>query len=369
MSFTPIRVAVLGSGFFGNTLAMACRDNDAFDVVAICDLDSASAQAVATNVGARAVSDPAELATADDIDLIMIATPNHTHASASIMFLQAGKSVFVEKPLAITATDALAVTAAAALSDGHLLVGHVERTMPGIKRMYRQARAGELGALLEGYGSRSRLVHVPEGAGDWWKLDRTRSGGELLHEIHELDLLTWVFGEPVEIRTLAGAPRPAGAHVEDSVHKTTLKFASGAVAYHELSTSAHVPEWKFRVSGADAALEADFRTGLVSRYVDAVITEQWGIFDSERANASLRASAEKKQAYNAAGAAGPYWMQAAVECELAEVIAAMRGEDSVLIDSPATAVVAGVAAMAQAQAVKSPGGTGTSSADDLLVGA
>lgn len=369
MSFTPIRVAVLGSGFFGNTLAMACKENDAFDVVAICDLDGDSAQELAARAGARAVVDPAGLASAEDIDLVMIATPNHTHASASIAFLQAGKSVFVEKPLAITAEDAVAVTAAAALSDGHLLVGHVERTMPGIKRLFLEARSGKLGTLLEGYGSRSRLVHVPEGSEDWWKLDRTRSGGELLHEIHELDLLTWVFGEPVEIRTLAGAPRPAGARIEDSVHKTTLKFASGAVGYHELSTSAHVPDWKFRVSGTEAALEADFRTGWVTRYVDAVATEQWGIFDSGRANDSLRASAEKKQAYNAAGAAGPYWMQAAVVCELEEVIAAMRGQDSVLIDSPATAVIAGVEAMAQAQVRRAQINVGSAASTDVLVGA
>jgi len=352
MHFTPIRVAVLGSGFFGNTLAMACKDHEDFDVVAICDLDTASANELAGRARARAISDPAELATATDIDLVMIATPNHTHAKATIALLQAGKSVFVEKPLAITADDALAVMAAAALSEGRLLVGHVERTMPGIKRLFLEARSGALGTLLEGYGSRSRLVHVPEGAEDWWKLDRSRSGGELLHEIHELDLLTWVFGEPVEIRTTAGAPRPVGTRVEDSVHKTTLKFASGAVAYHELSTSAHVPDWKFRVSGTEAAVEADLRTAVVRRFVDGVVTEQWGIFDSGRANDSLRESSEKKQAYNAVGAAGPYWMQAAVESELVEILAAMRGQDSVLLESPATAVLAGVEAMAQAEAAR-----------------
>ncbi|WP_426940135.1 Gfo/Idh/MocA family protein [Pseudarthrobacter sp. S6] len=364
-SHVPIRVAVLGSGFFGTTLALACRDDDAFEVTAICDLDSTSADELARRVGARTLSDPSQLAAAADVDLVMIATPNHTHAAATIALLNAGKSVFVEKPLAITGPDALAAVEAAGRSTGLLLVGHVERTMPGIKRMYHAARSGELGTLLEGYGSRSRLIHVPQGADNWWKLDGARTGGELLHEIHELDLLTWILGDPVEIRATAGAPRPAGGPPEDSVHKTTLKFASGAVAYHELSTSAHVADWRFRISGTLAALEANLRTGVVSQYTDGQVSAQWGIFDSEQANASLRDSAERKQAYNAAGATSPLWMQAAVECELAEIAAAMRGEESVLIEAPATAVVAGAEAMAQVAAARQ---AAAHAASDALAG-
>ncbi|WP_427017344.1 Gfo/Idh/MocA family protein [Pseudarthrobacter sp. P1] len=353
MSLPPVRVAVLGSGFFGTTLAVACTSHDAFDVVAICDLDLASARELAARVGARALGHTDELAVADDVDLVMIATPNHTHAAAAISLLKAGKSVFVEKPLAITGLDAVAVVDAAGKSRGKLIVGHVERTMPGIKRMFHAARSGSLGTLLEGYGSRSRLVHVPDGTESWWKLDRSRSGGELLHEIHELDLLTWIFGEPVDIRATVGAPQRAGANVEDSVHKTTLKFASGAVAHHELSTSAHVPDWRLRVSGTAAALEANLRTGVVSQFTDGQLTDHWGIFDSEVANASLKESAEQPQAYGLPGAASPLWMQAAVECELAEIAAAMRGEDSVLIDSPATAVMAATEAISQAEAARS----------------
>lgn len=353
MSHPPLRTAVLGAGFFGTTLALAARGSEAFDVVAISDLDAEAAAGLAARVGARTAAGPQELAADPSIDLVMVATPNHTHAAAAITLLRAGKNVFVEKPLAITATDAAAMVAAAENGPGRLMVGHVLRTLPGIKRMFAQAQSGALGTLLEGSGTRTRLVHVPAGAGDWWKLDRTRSGGELLHEIHELDLLVWFLGEPTDVKCLAGAPRPAGPGSVDSVHRTTLAFASGAVGYHELSTSAHHAQWSFRVSGTEAALVADFRTSTVSRYVDGAVADEWDLFDGGAADASLRESAAARQGYNAAGAASPLWMAEAVRCELAEVEAAVRGHASVLLAAPAAAVLAGAAAMDQLEELQS----------------
>lgn len=342
MTTRPIRAAVLGAGFFGGTLADAAHAHPEFDVEVVSDLDVEAAATLAERVGAR-VCDLSEIASVD-VDLVFVATPNHTHAATTIALLDAGRHVFVEKPLTINGDDALAVLGAAGSSSGQLVVGHIERCLPGIKRIQALVASGALGALTEGYAARTRLVHLPTDAKGWWKLDVARSGGELLHEIHELDLLVWLFGEPVEVRSTAGASQSVADHDVPSVHSTTLQFESGAVAHHLVSTSAHRAEWALRVSGDAAAVEVDLRAATATMFVDGAAMLTWGVFDEEATNDSLRESATRKQAYNAPGAAGPLWMREAVRCELDEVAAAVRGEGSVLLAEPAGAVLVAVAA-------------------------
>lgn len=350
MTSRPIRVAVVGAGFFGSTLARAAELHDDLDVVLVCDRDAASAARLADTVGARPTTDLTVVEQAEDVDLAMVATPNHLHAEQVLALLRAGKNVFVEKPLTIDADSARSMVMEAERTGRLLLVGHVLRTLPGVKRAHSLARSGALGALLEAYGVRSRVVHVPEGVADWWKLDSARSGGEMLHELHELDLICWFLGEPVRVESLAGAPRPlGGAATVDTVHRTTMRFASGAVGHHELSTSAHASAWGFRINGTEAALDVDFKTSLVRRFEDGHVVETWGIFDDADANESLRESSAKRQAYhshNEASSDGPLWMGAAVGHELDEVVAHVRGGDAVLEELPAAAVLAGLAALA-----------------------
>lgn len=343
MTYSAIRTAIVGAGFFGATLARACRDHETFDVVSVADLAPDAAARLADEVGARPAH-PDEAAARTDVDLVVVATPNHVHAGPAIAALEQGKHVFVEKPLAITRADTAAMLTAASSAAGHLMVGHVMRCFPGIKRAHELVTTGGIGNLLDGYAARARLVHVPESARDWWKLDRSRTGGELLHEIHELDLLVWFFGEPAQVSCRPGAPDNVGV---PTVHHTTLTFPSGSIAHHLVSTSAHRPEWSLRVSGTKAALDIDLREAVVTQYDDGAVVGRWDVFDDPAANASLKESAYQRQSYNASGAAGPLWMRAAVRCELDEVAAAVHAGTSVLLEHPATAVLAGLAALEQ----------------------
>ncbi|MDQ4213098.1 Gfo/Idh/MocA family oxidoreductase [Microbacterium capsulatum] len=334
-----IRVGVVGAGFFGAMIARACDEHGAFSVTAVADAVPEAAERLATALGARVHGGAEALAAADDVDLVVVATPNHLHADPAIAGLRAGKHVFVEKPLGIDADSIDAILAAAEDAPGRLVVGHVMRAFPGVRRMVAQARGGALGTLIEAAGARRRLVHVPADPGDWWKLDRSRSGGELLHEIHELDLVVWALGEPasvVGVVGVSGAPLAHGAHIVDSVTETVLRTADGALGRHSISTSAHRAEWWFRISGTDASVEADFRAGTVTRFVDGAVVDVTGVFDDDASNDSLREAAQAAQAYNTGGP-GPLWMRTAVTCELDEIAAAVQGSSTVLTEHPATA--------------------------------
>ncbi|WP_020389297.1 Gfo/Idh/MocA family protein [Kribbella catacumbae] len=357
MTARPLRIAVIGAGFFGSTLARAAADHAALEVVLVCDRDGEAAARLAKDVGGTPTTDLAEVERSAEVELAMVATPNHLHAEQVMRLLQAGKHVFVEKPLTIDAEDARAMVVTAAEHQRLLLVGHVLRTLPGVKRAHAMASSGQLGQLLEAYGVRSRVVHVPDGVTDWWKLDSARSGGEMLHELHELDLICWFLGEPDRVEAVAGAPLPLGTGSADTVHLTTLGFRSGAVGHHELSTSAHASAWGFRIGGTEAAIEVDFKTSRVRRFEDGRVTDSWDVFDATAANESLRESAEKRQAYhshNDAAATTPLWMATAVRHELDEVVSHLREGAGVLADLPAAAVLAGLAALDRVRSTAGP---------------
>ena len=146
---------------------------------------------------------------------------------------------------------------------------------------------------------------------------------------------------------MTGAPLAHGDQVVDSDIVTELRASSGALGRHSVSTSAHRAEWWFRISGTEASVEADFRAGTVTRFVDGAIVEVTGVFDDAASDESLQESATARQSYNTGGP-GPLWMRTAVACELDEVAAAVRGTSTTLTEHPATAALVAIRANALA---------------------
>lgn len=99
-------------------------------LVAVCDLDADRAAAVAREHGARAVADPAELATA--VDLASVAVPTLAHAEVAGALLDAGCDVLVEKPITTTLAEADGLVERARRGGRVLQVGHVERFNPAL---------------------------------------------------------------------------------------------------------------------------------------------------------------------------------------------------------------------------------------------
>ena len=121
--------------------------------------------------------------------------------------LAAGKSVFLEKPIALTSEDADAIVAAAARSDAVFMVGMVLRFWPEYVELQRLVAAGQLGRPQA--VSTFRLSPPA----DWndWMADRSQSGGtavDLL--IHDLDQMNWLLGTPRSV--YASEPTPGHVH-------------------------------------------------------------------------------------------------------------------------------------------------------------
>ncbi len=122
-----LKAGVAGAGVFGGYHAKKYAQLDGVTLGAVFDLDLARAQALAGPLGATAFDDYGQFLEA--VDVVTVATPAVAHASPALAALLAGKHTYVEKPLAVTASDAAELVAAARAGDLMLAVGHQERVV------------------------------------------------------------------------------------------------------------------------------------------------------------------------------------------------------------------------------------------------
>ena len=217
---SDVNVAVAGLGYWGPNLAR--NFDDLARLTWICDADEERLGAIAASYpNARATQDFDDLL-GDDIDAVVIATPVPTHADLARRALSAGKHVFVEKPLALSAADAESVAALAeerglVLMPGHLLLYH-----PGLRMLKELVQSGDLGRLLVVYGNRQNLGKIRRDENVLWSLGA-----------HDLSVIIDLVGEePDELWARGESFLTKG--VEDIVF-CYLRFPSGVVAHMHLS--------------------------------------------------------------------------------------------------------------------------------------
>jgi predicted dehydrogenase len=144
----PVRVAVLGCGYWGPNLIRNFAACDATRLAAVCDLDAERLKrATAQYPAAKTFRDADELLGDPHIDAVAIATPAGTHAKLSLAALDAGKHVLVEKPLADTVRAAESVVAKARERGLTLMVDHTFVYSPPVRKIRELIDADELGDI------------------------------------------------------------------------------------------------------------------------------------------------------------------------------------------------------------------------------
>ncbi len=130
----PIRVAVVGLGYWGPNLLRVLVDDPAFDVRRICDRDQERLARYARRyAGTRPTTDFAEVLGDPEVEAVLIATPVFTHFDLAAACLRAGKHTFVEKPLAPSAELADELMALSHASDRVLMCGHTFLYSPAVR--------------------------------------------------------------------------------------------------------------------------------------------------------------------------------------------------------------------------------------------
>lgn len=150
----PPRVAVVGCGYWGINLVRNFHALGA--LAAISEAAPARAAELSGQFGVPALPFEAVLAS-PGIDAVVLATPAETHAALTLQAIDAGKHVFVEKPLALSREDAESVRRAALARNRVVMVGHLLQYHPAFLRLKQLVAEGTLGRLRHLYSNRLNL--------------------------------------------------------------------------------------------------------------------------------------------------------------------------------------------------------------------
>ena len=228
-----VSVAVIGCGHWGGNLV---RNFGALgSLVAVCDedLDRRAAAAQGADVPAM---DLGQVVAAPDIDAVAIATPASTHAELAIQMLEAGKHVFVEKPLALRVEEALKVVAAAVQADRTLMVGHLLNYHPAFRELVRRVHGGELGRVQYLYSNRLNFGRFRQEEDILWSFAP-----------HDISMILRLVGaEPVSVSAVASTH--LHATIAD-VTTTHMSFPGGQGAHIHVSWLHPVKEQRLVVVG------------------------------------------------------------------------------------------------------------------------
>jgi len=180
-----VNVAIIGCGYIAE---MAHIPNilsiPEAKLVALCDINEKSLKALGNKYNIKEFyQDNHKLLERDDIDAVIICTPTKTHAKISIDALNAGKHVFVEKPMATSLSEAREVFETVKKNNAKLMIGYQMRFLPNHQRAKRMLRKGELGQIIFIEAHSETLIIKPE---DGILLDYT---------CHFIDLLQWYLNE------------------------------------------------------------------------------------------------------------------------------------------------------------------------------
>ena len=219
----PVRLAVIGCGDWGKNLVREFYQSPQADLVSCCDtqedrlagIQRAFPKITSTASAEAILSDPS-------IEAVVIATPAVTHAELTLRALEAGKHVFVEKPIALAPADAQRCVDAARAAQRCLMVGHLLRYHPAFLALKRLVEEGSLGTVRYIYTQRLNLGRIRKDENALWSLAP-----------HDVSMVLELFGA-IPTAVAAHGAGYVQERIEDVVF-VTLQFPQGQLAHIHLS--------------------------------------------------------------------------------------------------------------------------------------
>ncbi len=220
---STLRIAVVGLGYWGPNLVRVLHEIPEAEPVAVCDLDEARLARIGKRYPALHLTEDFEEILADaEIDAVAVATSVSTHYPLALSALDAGKHVFVEKPMAGSLAEAEHLSAVAAERELTLMPGHTFLYSPPVNVVRDLIRTGELGEIYFISMSRVNLgLHQPD-VSVIWDLGP-----------HDFSILRYWLGERPE--TISTMTRSCIIDGTPDIAFISLGYRSETLAHVELS--------------------------------------------------------------------------------------------------------------------------------------
>ncbi len=261
MAFEPVRVGCIGMGWWSDVLADAMQRSDRLRIVACHSRSEDKRTAFAEKYGCRALDSYQAMLADDRIEAIVNTTPNNVHLETTRAAAQAGKHVFLDKPIANTIADARAITQACRVAGVVLALGYQRRRESQFRWMRQEIASGAFGKLVnaEANISRDRLGKID--LTSWRYTAAGMPGGVMLQiGIHYADVLAYLLGPVKAVRGQFAQLVLPGDNPD--VASLLLEHESGALSTLNASYASASEYYLLNVYGKDATAYYDLHGGL-----------------------------------------------------------------------------------------------------------
>ena len=326
-----VKYGVVGVGYFGAELARIMKAEDDTEIVAVFDPENG--KTIAEELGCDAASSLEELVSREDIDCVIVATPNYLHKEPVIAAAKHGKNVFCEKPIALSYSDCDEMVKTCEENNVVFMAGHIMNFFNGVHHAKELINEGVIGKVLYCHSARNGWEDVQESVS--WKKIREKSGGHLYHHIHELDCVQFIMGGmPETVCMEAGNVAHQGEIFgdEDDMIFINARFSDGRYAVMEWGSAFHWPEHYLLIQGTKGAIKLDMFDAGGTLKVDGKETH-FLLHENEEEDADrtrIYHSTEMDGAiqYGQPGRKPPLWLQGIMKKEMKYLNGIMHGEKS-----------------------------------------
>jgi len=280
MDGRPLRVAVVGLGMMGRNHLRVWEAAEDVEVVAVADPEPAALARVTAGRQLRTYEDPERMFAEEKLDLVSVVAPTSLHLPVTLAALRAGANVLVEKPIAATREEAVAMIAAAEEAGLMLTVGHIERFNPAIRELRRRLAEGELGRIFQ--ITATRLGPFPA---------RIRDVGVVVDLApHDLDVMRFLIGsEP--IRLYGETERRIHTEHED-LFNGIMKFANGVVGVLDINWLTPMKKRTLTVTGERGMYLVDYISQDLVFYANPDASGTWVDPDAARRGGAVASVSE-----------------------------------------------------------------------------
>lgn len=225
----PVKMAFIGLGWWGDVLGEAAQQSGCIEISGGFARTPATREAFTGKFGGKSFATLDDLLADGDTEAVAIISPNKVHKEQAIAAARAGKHVHLEKPMALSVSDAKAIVAACEEAGVVLHMGQNFRRWPLFRKTKELLDAGKLGtvSLAACFFTFSHgLTAGPESMR--WDPEENPGGPLYSYLIHMGDVMETLFGEIVEVQAMCG--KVGGPSQTDDAASGVFRFKSGMLA-------------------------------------------------------------------------------------------------------------------------------------------
>lgn len=226
------KIALIGTGYIADYHTRALQKLPNTEIVCAVARTAENAKKFAEKYGIKkSLTDISSLVENDELDAVIISTPNKYHAPYAIEFLNKGKDVFLEKPMAMDSKEAELVMKAAQTYNQLVMVGHMWRFDAEANYLRAVIDSGKLGKIIKtkGYG-----IHENWGPEGWFAQKELAGGGALADMgVHAIDTVRYLMADPKPVEVYAKIGTYYGNYDVDDSGIIMITWDNGATSIIE----------------------------------------------------------------------------------------------------------------------------------------